>query len=199
MKVSNKNDNEVVSRGDAKVKIAKCIFCNSKHQPNFIPQKYKLTTKACPKDYIFAGRIGVNDEEQFIKPAEAQKFTFVDSISYYRLTKQKQIITKQVNSQSLLDSEGRKIIIKIVRYSMCWEPKRKIITDISIYSMVTRQIIRNRLRRMVKRLNWKTEIKRTLRKYFHYLLYHMATMCVAMLLMMVRNNPFVKYVLVVTH
>ena len=77
MKVSNKNDNEIVSRGDAKVKIAKCIFCNSKHQPNFIPQKYKLTTKPCPKDYIFAGRVGVNDEEQFIKPEEAQKFTFV--------------------------------------------------------------------------------------------------------------------------
>ena len=76
-------DAEIIEKEDARVKISRCIMCNSKFQPNFIPQAFKLTTAACPKNYIFSGRIAVTDKQQLVESNIAMSHKEVISTTKY--------------------------------------------------------------------------------------------------------------------
>ena len=75
---NTEKDAEIVDKKGTRVKIARCILCNSRFQVSFTPS-LMLHPKVCPKNYLFGGRVGVTDQEQLILPKEVEDFKESDS------------------------------------------------------------------------------------------------------------------------
>lgn len=69
-----KKDSEVIEKAGTRVKLARCIMCNSQFQDVFSPDSLTPSKEVCPPAYVFGGRMGVSDKEQLASPAEAKDY-----------------------------------------------------------------------------------------------------------------------------